>query len=161
MELFAADGHDAGGCERVTGKSGMRPRRMPLSSGSNPMPRFVVVSQSDGGAIDSPHPTYQPKLFDALTPPTLVAARNVRMARTTPFFTNRTSFTSPSWFVLLRRTVTRIPSPSVESTTSAQRTGCLREGAKSYAKVKHVLRRRRGCCTPVQVARTFSPCSRN
>ena len=24
MELFAADGHDAGGCERVTGKSGMR-----------------------------------------------------------------------------------------------------------------------------------------
>ena len=25
MELFAADGHDAGGCERVTGKSGMRP----------------------------------------------------------------------------------------------------------------------------------------
>ena len=28
MELFAADGHDAGGCERVTGKSGMRPRKM-------------------------------------------------------------------------------------------------------------------------------------
>ena len=27
MELFAADGHDAGGCERVTGKSGMRPSR--------------------------------------------------------------------------------------------------------------------------------------
>ena len=26
MELFAADGHDAGGCERVTGKSGMRPK---------------------------------------------------------------------------------------------------------------------------------------
>ena len=25
MELFATDGHDAGGCERVTGKSGMRP----------------------------------------------------------------------------------------------------------------------------------------
>ena len=25
MELFAADGHDADGCERVTGKSGMRP----------------------------------------------------------------------------------------------------------------------------------------
>ena len=41
------------------------------------------------------------------------------------------------------------------------RTGCLRERAKSYAKVKHVLRRRRGCCTPVQMARTFSPCSRN
>ena len=29
MELFAADGHDAGGCERVTGKSGMRPLREP------------------------------------------------------------------------------------------------------------------------------------
>ncbi len=42
-------------------------------------------------------------------------------ARATPCFTNRTSFTSPSWFVLLRRTVTRTPSPSVESTTSAQR----------------------------------------
>ena len=28
MELFAADGHDAGGCERVTGKSGMRPQTM-------------------------------------------------------------------------------------------------------------------------------------
>ena len=27
MELFAADGHDAGGCERVTGKSGMRPEQ--------------------------------------------------------------------------------------------------------------------------------------
>ena len=27
MDLFAADGHDAGGCERVTGKSGMRPCR--------------------------------------------------------------------------------------------------------------------------------------
>ena len=27
MELFAADGHDAGACERVTGKSGMRPLR--------------------------------------------------------------------------------------------------------------------------------------
>ena len=31
MELFAADGHDAGGCERVTGKSGMRP--VQLASG--------------------------------------------------------------------------------------------------------------------------------
>ena len=29
MELFAADGHDAGGCERVTGKSGMRPAQGP------------------------------------------------------------------------------------------------------------------------------------
>ena len=30
MELFAADGHDAGGCERVTGKSGMRPSGIPV-----------------------------------------------------------------------------------------------------------------------------------
>ena len=39
MELFAADGHDAGGCERVTGKSGMRPVsvRHELSS-SNVLP---------------------------------------------------------------------------------------------------------------------------
>ena len=37
MELFAADGHDAGGCERVTGKSGMRPlRRYPISMLSLP-----------------------------------------------------------------------------------------------------------------------------
>ena len=28
MELFAADGHDAGECERVTGKSGMRPKAL-------------------------------------------------------------------------------------------------------------------------------------
>ena len=32
MELFAADGHDAGGCERVTGKSGMRPVRITTKS---------------------------------------------------------------------------------------------------------------------------------
>ena len=32
MELFAADGHDAGGCERVTGKSGMRPFRTHLKN---------------------------------------------------------------------------------------------------------------------------------
>ena len=31
MELFAADGHDAGGCERVTGKSGMRPPRVAVA----------------------------------------------------------------------------------------------------------------------------------
>ena len=39
----------------------------------------------------------------------LVAARSVRRARATPFFTKHTSFVSPSWFVLLRCTVTRIP----------------------------------------------------
>ena len=32
MELFAADGHDAGGCERVTGKSGMRPPQVSASA---------------------------------------------------------------------------------------------------------------------------------
>ena len=32
MELFAADGHDAGGCERVTGKSGMRPLRQRIGA---------------------------------------------------------------------------------------------------------------------------------
>ena len=35
MELFAADGHDAGGCERVTGKSGMRPS-FPARTGMHP-----------------------------------------------------------------------------------------------------------------------------
>ena len=42
MELFAADGHDAGGCERVTGKSGMRPSRCPLCARLQPtLPRAV------------------------------------------------------------------------------------------------------------------------
>ena len=50
-----------------------------------------------------------------------VKACSVRMPRATPSFTNRTSFVSPSWFVLLRRTVTSTPSPSVVSTTSDQR----------------------------------------
>ena len=36
MELFAADGHDAGGCERVTGKSGMRPSRISSKRTSSP-----------------------------------------------------------------------------------------------------------------------------
>ena len=38
MELFAADGHDAGGCERVTGKSGMRPH------GADGFARTVALS---------------------------------------------------------------------------------------------------------------------
>ena len=42
-----------------------------------------------------------------------VKARSVRMARATPSFTNRTSLVSPSWFVLLRRTVTSTLSPAV------------------------------------------------
>ena len=49
------------------------------------------------------------------------AALSVRIARATPPFTNRTPLTSPSWFVLLRRTVTSTPSPSAASATSAQR----------------------------------------
>ena len=51
----------------------------------------------------------------------LAAARSVRRARATPPFTNRTSVVSPSWFVLLRRTVTSTPSPSAAAATSAQR----------------------------------------
>ena len=44
MELFAADGHDAGGCERVTGKSGMRPttRRRLIASEDNGTPTLAV-----------------------------------------------------------------------------------------------------------------------
>ena len=38
----------------------------------------------------------------------LVAVLSVRRARATPAFTNRTSFVSPSWFVLPRRTGSRI-----------------------------------------------------
>ena len=52
--------------------------------------------------------------------PGVAAARRVRIARATPSFTNRTSVVSPSWFVLLRRTVTSTPSTSAASSTSAQ-----------------------------------------
>ena len=38
MELFAADGHDAGGCERVTGKSGMRPCEAFAFASTTPSP---------------------------------------------------------------------------------------------------------------------------
>ena len=61
MELFAADGHDAGGCERVTGKSGMRPTDffhglvwpvlvgplVPATSSTNPGPEVLVVELSE------------------------------------------------------------------------------------------------------------------
>ena len=46
MELFAADGHDAGGCERVTGKSGMRPV-VPLSAQMIGL-RFTAAAQAAG-----------------------------------------------------------------------------------------------------------------
>ena len=41
MELFAADGHDAGGCERVTGKSGMRPRELTRRTLGLSLPQLV------------------------------------------------------------------------------------------------------------------------
>ena len=41
MELFAADGHDAGECERVTGKSGMRPWE--VSSVLNDRQNIIVL----------------------------------------------------------------------------------------------------------------------
>ena len=49
MELFAADGHDAGGCERVTGKSGMRPLRMLEDAlDFNGTPGIVTLLTGDG-----------------------------------------------------------------------------------------------------------------
>ena len=51
MELFAADGHDAGGCERVTGKSGMRPSGMVSSSvpvlGTHRRPHVLCQARPD------------------------------------------------------------------------------------------------------------------
>ena len=46
MELFAADGHDAGGCERVTGKSGMRPKRPILTNVYNARPQWLADAHS-------------------------------------------------------------------------------------------------------------------
>ena len=43
MELFAADGHDASGCERVTGKSGMRP----LLTSSSALAQQSLVDPAD------------------------------------------------------------------------------------------------------------------
>ena len=48
MELFAADGHDAGGCERVTGKSGMRP--LAVGSGRNGQSRERAASPAEDEA---------------------------------------------------------------------------------------------------------------
>ena len=53
--------------------------------------------------------------------PALAATLRVWITRATPSFTNRTSFTVPSWFVLLRRTAISTPSPSAALSTSAQR----------------------------------------
>ena len=49
MELFAADGHDAGGCERVTGKSGMRPAE--LDAGEYPTGVKVTKEQMEALAL--------------------------------------------------------------------------------------------------------------
>ena len=48
MELFAADGHDAGGCERVTGKSGMRPQALPRVPGRNPADQLDAAPERRG-----------------------------------------------------------------------------------------------------------------
>ena len=46
MELFAADGHDAGGCERVTGKSGMRPAAVEIAREANTEATGELVPRS-------------------------------------------------------------------------------------------------------------------
>ena len=51
MELFAADGHDAGGCERVTGKSGMRPHH--VSSGPGRRRSHAEPPRDRGGAREA------------------------------------------------------------------------------------------------------------
>ena len=50
MELFAADGHDAGGCERVTGKSGMRPRDI-VASGEDQYVNNRFLESGGGGLL--------------------------------------------------------------------------------------------------------------
>ncbi len=73
MELFAADGHDAGGCERVTGKSGMRPVRTAtglrvraeLDAGEYPTGVTVTKEQMDALALvpDAFHGEWNYKLL--------------------------------------------------------------------------------------------------
>ena len=53
MELFAADGHDAGGCERVTGKSGMRPSAKITGVLLKPSLNVILTSPSLGPIIPS------------------------------------------------------------------------------------------------------------
>ena len=57
MELFAADGHDAGGCERVTGKSGMRPIDVP--DGVFPDNPETPPARAGSTRTDAPAPTWQ------------------------------------------------------------------------------------------------------
>ena len=87
MELFAADGHDASGCERVTGKSGMRPLKSAVGE-------EVVVNES--GFLKIPWPKSEDDsdlTIDALlataTNPTIVdscypSARDIAEAWNTP-----------------------------------------------------------------------------
>ena len=56
MELFAADGHDAGGCERVTGKSGMRPSEKSWYKTGNP---DIRVANEDSDEVQ-PLSDYSP-----------------------------------------------------------------------------------------------------
>ena len=56
MELFAADGHDAGGCERVTGKSGMRPLDAQLVGAGDARVRGFLATRADGGLADYDDP---------------------------------------------------------------------------------------------------------
>ena len=53
MELFAADGHDAGGCERVTGKSGMRPHILDTPRLSD-ADRVAMLGGNASGLFDIP-----------------------------------------------------------------------------------------------------------
>ena len=50
MELFAADGHDASGCERVTGKSGMRPREPLVGRKTVPAHRLGAILREAAAA---------------------------------------------------------------------------------------------------------------
>ena len=54
MELFAADGHDAGGCERVTGKSGMRPLEGLRQMRLDPEEGEPALYRALGNALSSP-----------------------------------------------------------------------------------------------------------
>ena len=123
-----------GGCPRRSGGPAQfeqiigsgRPRHVPLSPRRSSAPPSGWSSSSRRASRPwstrpgSSAPTPARPVRSARSPGSgVMAARSVRRARATPSFTNRTSFTSPSWFVLLRRTVTRTPSPSVESTMSA------------------------------------------
>ena len=86
----------------------MRDSRRPddaLGSDTSPIrPEWAVTALDPGGTW--PRPANRSPTICGGTPWSsgagLVAALSVRRARPTPAFTNRTSFVSPSWFVLPR-----------------------------------------------------------